>query len=108
MSFKKETEIFPALALGKGANIFIPSSLSLPTSFSPTSGWPQLGDKPSTGAARAAELSCQDLIFPSFQLGNARQGCRVTGGGEETALCLIIPPQPDGCSVILKVKRFGS
>lgn len=75
--FQKEREILLVLALGKRENTVIPSSLSLPTSFSPFSGWTQLSDKPSPGAARApcgslgerrhssckrhtvAELSCQ-------------------------------------------------
>lgn len=51
--FQKESKILPVLALGKGANTLILSSLLRPTCFSPTSGWTQSSDKPSTRAARA-------------------------------------------------------
>ena len=49
--FQKKSKIVSVLALGKGANLFVLSSLPLPTAFSPASGWTQSSAKLSTWAA---------------------------------------------------------
>lgn len=51
--FQNKSKTVAVSALGKGANLFILSSLPLPTAFSPTSGWTQSGAKLPTRAARA-------------------------------------------------------
>lgn len=66
VGFKKRAIFFLFLLREKGQIFSFFFSLSLPKSSSPTSGWTQLSDKPSIGAARAPcnSPSEEDVLEP--------------------------------------------
>lgn len=128
--FQKKSKTVSVLALGKGANLFILSSLPLPTAFSPTSGWTQPGAKLSTPAAGApcgyflvrksywSHTSCKMHTANEAFLSATRilaircwemtdRAAELLGKEERRVLCLIILLQLDCYSVIFKVQRFG-
>lgn len=128
--FQKKSKTVSVLALGKGANLFILSSLPLPTAFSPTSGWTQPGAKLSTPAAGApcgyflvrksywSHTSCKMHTANEAFLSATRilaircwemtdRAAELLGKEERRVLCLIILLQLDCYSVIFKGQRFG-